>query len=134
MSNYQSPANEFQSPQVAFKFSINGKDNEMPSGLDHQLAAVPRAGGAALETPVIVFGQRYVDATPVPANTYLAPNTAVKIRLDMRLVLAAFKKQGYYTTFKGEKLYQQDFKHVFVAGGTAPLSLGFRQPGEQARA
>ncbi|GAB3295136.1 hypothetical protein GCM10027511_08670 [Hymenobacter humi] len=125
VSNYQSPANEFQSPQVAFKFSINGKDNEMPSGLDHQLAAVPRAGGAALETPVIVFGQRYVDATPVPANTYLAPNTAVKIRLDMRLVLAAFKKQGYYTTFKGEKLYQQDFKHVFVAGGTAPLSWDF---------
>ena len=26
-SNYQSPANEFQSPELTFKFSINGKDN-----------------------------------------------------------------------------------------------------------
>jgi hypothetical protein len=125
VSNYESPANAFQSPLVAFKFSINGKDNEMPSGQDHQLVAVPRPGGAAIETPLIVFGQRYVDATPPPANTYLAPNTPVKIRLDLRPVLAAFKKQGYYTTFKGEKLYQQDFKHVFVAGSAAPLSWDF---------
>jgi hypothetical protein len=28
-SNYQSPANEFQVRQVSFKFSLNGKDNEM---------------------------------------------------------------------------------------------------------
>ena len=40
-------------------------------------------------------------------------------------MLAAFKKQGFYTTFKGEKIYQQDFKHVYVAGGTAPLSWDF---------
>ncbi|MBF9222715.1 glycogen debranching protein [Hymenobacter sp. BT662] len=125
VSNYQSPANAFQSPQVAFKFSINGKDNEMPAGQDHQLVAVPRPGGAPIETPPIVFGQRYADATPLPPNTYLAPNTPVRIRLDLRPVLAAFKKQGYYTTFKGEKLYQSDFKHVFVAGSAAPLSWDF---------
>ncbi|MDO7846442.1 glycogen debranching protein [Hymenobacter sp. M29] len=125
VSNYHSPANAFLSPQVAFKFSINGKDNEMPSGQDHQLLAVARPGGEAIETPPIVFGQRYVDATPRPADAYLAPNTPVRIRLDMRQVLAAFKKQGYYTNFKGEKLYQQDFKHVFVAGSAAPLSWDF---------
>ncbi|MBF9236509.1 glycogen debranching protein [Hymenobacter sp. BT683] len=125
VSNYQSPANEFQSPRVEFKFSLNGKDNEMAPGLNHLLVAVPRPGGAALETPPIVFGQRYEDATPAAATTYLAPNTAVKIRLDLRPVLAAFKKQGYFTTFKGEKLYQQDFKRVHVAGGAAPLSWDF---------
>ncbi|GAA3967644.1 MGH1-like glycoside hydrolase domain-containing protein [Hymenobacter antarcticus] len=125
VSNYQSPVNDRQSPQVEFKFSINGKDNEMAAGLNHLLMAVPRAGGGAVETPPIVFGQRYVDTTPASADMYLAPNTPVRIRLDMRPVLAAFKKQGFYTTFKGDKLYQQDFKHVYIAGGTAPLSWDF---------
>ncbi|GAB3573401.1 MGH1-like glycoside hydrolase domain-containing protein [Hymenobacter daeguensis] len=125
VSNYVSPANDQQSPRVEFKFSINGKDNEMAPGLNHLLLAVPRPGGGPIETPPIVFGKRYADATPATATTYLAPNTPVKIRLDMRPVLAAFKKDGFYTTFKGDKLYQQDFKHVYIAGGTAPLSWDF---------
>ena len=124
-SNYRSPANAFQSPQIGFKFSINGKDNELAPGQDNLFLAVPRPGGGSLETPIIVFGQRYVDPTPVPADVYLAPNTKLKIRLDMRPVLEAFKKQGYYTTYKGDKLYKQDFKQVFVAGNTAPLSWDF---------
>ncbi len=124
-SNYRSPANAFQSPQISFKFSINGKDNELAPGQDNLFLAVPRPGGGALETPILVFGQRYVDPTPAPADVYLAPNTKLKIRLDMRPVLEAFKKQGYYTTYKGDKLYKQDFKQVFVAGNTAPLSWDF---------
>ncbi len=124
-STYQSSANAFVSPQVMFKFSINGKDNELPVGQDNLFLAVPRAGGGVLETPVIVFGQRYVDPRPVPNDVYLTPSTQLKIRLDMRPVLDAFKKQGYYTTYKGDKLYKQDFKHVFVAGSVAPLSWDF---------
>ncbi|RZK19805.1 MAG: glycogen debranching protein [Hymenobacter sp.] len=124
-SNYRSPANAFQSPHIAFKFSINGKDNELAPGQDNLFLAAPRPGGGSLETPVLVFGQRYTDPAPVPDNVYLAPNTKLKIRLDMRPVLEAFKKQGYYTTYKGDKLYKQDFKQVFVAGNTAPLSWDF---------
>jgi hypothetical protein len=124
-SNYQSPANEFQSPEITFKFSLNGKDNEMAPGQDHKIVALPKAGSSTLETPLLSFGTRYVDTTPVPANTYLAPNTQLKIRLDLRPVLADFKKQGYFTTFKGEKIYREDFRQVFVAGGTAPLSWDF---------
>ncbi|MBW3127797.1 glycogen debranching protein [Hymenobacter profundi] len=126
VSNYQSPANAFVDPRIEFKFSINGKDNELPVGQNHTIVAVPKAGqNGPLETPLISFGQHFVDSTPVPANTYLAPNTALKIRLDMRPVLAAFKQHGYYTTAKGDKLYQADFKHVFVAGSVAPLSWDF---------
>ncbi|WP_238388178.1 MGH1-like glycoside hydrolase domain-containing protein [Hymenobacter sediminis] len=124
-SNYQSPANAFHSPRITFKFSLNGKDNEMPPGQDNAFLVLPTATGEILETPLIPFGQRYVDPRPTPANTYLAPNTRLKIRLDLRPVLAAFKKDGFYTTFKGEKLYQQDFKHVYVAGDTAPMSWDF---------
>ncbi|MBO2012087.1 glycogen debranching protein, partial [Siccationidurans soli] len=124
-SNYQSLANAFQDPRITFKFSINGKDNELPPGQDNVFLALPTTAGATLETPLIPFGQRYVDPRPTPAKTYLAPNTRLKIRLDLRPVLAAFKKDGFYTTFKGEKLYQQDFKQVFIAGSAAPLSLDF---------
>ena len=125
VSNYVSPANAFLSPEITFKFSLNGKDNEMAPGQDHKFVAVPRAGGGALETPVITFGKRLVDATPVPAGAYLAPNTPLRIRLDLRAVRAAFRQPGYFTTYKGEKIYPADFKHVFVAGGTAPLSWDF---------
>ena len=125
VSDYVSPANDRQSPRIEFKFSLNGKDNEMAPGLNHLLVAVSRPGGGAIETPPIMFGQRYADATSAAKDIYLAPNTPVRIQLDLRPVLAAFKKQGFYTTFKGDKLYQQDFRHVYVAGGTAPLSWDF---------
>ena len=37
ISNYQSPANERHSRAVLFKFSLNGKDNELPPGSDHTM-------------------------------------------------------------------------------------------------
>jgi len=37
VSSYKSPANLFQPTKIAFKFSINGKDNEMQPGVDHHL-------------------------------------------------------------------------------------------------
>ena len=124
-SDYKSPANAFQSPQVSFKFSLNGKDNEMQPGQDHVFIALPAAAGETLETPVIVFGRQSVDRRAVPANTFLAPNTPLRIRLDMRPVLAAFEKEGFYQLYTGQKLYKADFKHVFVAGNTTPLSWDF---------
>lgn len=124
-SNYRSPANAFLSPLVSFKFSLNGKDNEMPPGQDHVFLALVPAGGGPLETPPIVFGQQYLNRRPLPTDTYLAPNTPLKIRLDLRPVLADFKKQGYYQLYNGTKLYQQDLKHVLVAGNVAPLSWDF---------
>ena len=129
-SNYRSPANKFQSPEVLFKFSLNGADNELPPGQDHRLLALGRKG-AALRPPVITFGQRYVDARPVPADKYLAPNTPLTLRVDLRPVLAAFKKQGYYETWDHQKFYKADFKGVFVAGNTAPLTWDFANLGSR---
>ncbi len=122
-SDYQSPANHFKSPQIQFKFSINGQDNEMEPGRDHHYTCLALAGSC--ETPLIVFGQQLQDPGPVPDNTYLAPNTLLKIRLDMRPVLAAFNQQGYFTAYNGEKIYQADFKGVYVAGNPAPLMWDF---------
>lgn len=121
-SDYQSPANLFKSSEISFKFSINGKDNEMLSGKDHGFNIVPVNGYA--ETPLIPFGKQLKPAVGA-RSSFLPPNTKFKLRLDMREVLAAFKSKGYYVTFKGDKIYKEDFKGVFVAGGSAPLIWDF---------
>ncbi len=122
-SNYQSPANAFVSPIISFKFSINGKDNEMPSGKDHRFNDLSVTGYA--ETPIIVFGEQWIDSSAVPDHATLASDTKLRIRLDMRRVLSALKEKGYYTTFKGDKIYTEDLKAVYVAGNTAPLMWDF---------
>ena len=123
-SNYQ-PDPHGANPRISFKFSLNGKDNEMMPGRNHAFVALQGPSAAAdvpIQTPIIAFDQPEADAPPVPAGSVLAPSTPVIILLDLRPVLAAFQKAGFYTTLKGEKIYQADFKHVFVAGDTAPLS------------
>jgi glycogen debranching enzyme len=121
ISNYRSPANEFKSSAISFKFSINGKDNEMKSGIDHHVVIVPENGMA--ETPLIKFGTQLNENSKI--TSYLAANTHFKIRLDLRDVMKAFKTQGYYSTFNGDKIYQNDFKGVYVAGSAAPLTWDF---------
>lgn len=123
ISNYQSPANERHSRAVLFKFSLNGKDNELPPGSDHIMVLFPEQGGVV--TPVIRFGERYVDTTAVPDDSFLEPNTQFRIRLDLSPVLEAFEKQGYYETYAGERVYKEDFKGVYVAGNAEPLSWDF---------
>ncbi|MGN6416319.1 MAG: MGH1-like glycoside hydrolase domain-containing protein [Pseudobacter sp.] len=121
-SDYQSPANLFKSSEISFKFSINGKDNEMLSGKDHGFNIVPVNGYA--ETPLIPFGKQLKPGAGAKSS-FLPPNTKLKLRLDMREVLASFKSKGYYVTFKGDKIYKEDFKGVFVAGGSAPMIWDF---------
>jgi hypothetical protein len=120
-SNYSSPANLFKSPVVEFKFSINGKDNEMPAGTNHYYSCTSQVN----ETPLIMFGDAHAEEKTEPKDIYLKASTQFKIRLDLRPVLKAFKDQGYYTCFNGDKIYKNDFKGVFVAGNTAPMIWDF---------
>lgn len=122
-SNYQSQASAFKSPRISFKFSINGLDNEMLPGTNHEFVCLSEDG--TCETPLISFGNKYIDKQPIPANTYLKPNTLLKIRLDMRPVFAQFEKNGYYINFSGTKMYKADFKGVFVVGNVAPMVWNF---------
>ena len=122
-SDYQSQATAFKSPLITFKFSINGLDNEMLPGVNHEFVCLSENGTS--ETPVITFGTQFKDPQKIPANTYLKPNTLLKIRLDMRLVFAQFEKNGYYTNFNGTKIYKTDFKGVYVVGNTVPMVWNF---------
>ena len=121
VSNYQSPSNLFQSAAVTFKFSINGKDNEMLSGTDHRI--VIRPSGEVAASPVITFGTQY--AEPLVEGLYLQPETRWRLRVNMSPVLEAFASQGFYVTPKGEKIFKQDFKAVYVAGNTSPMTWDF---------
>ena len=118
-SNYQSPANMFKSADISFKFAINGKDNEMLPGVDHQFTVLRDNA----ETPVIEFGKQM--KVLAAGMNYLSPNSSIKIRLNMQEVLKQFNEKGFYTTFKGDKIYKEDFKGVFVAGSTAPMFWDF---------
>ena len=120
-SNYKSPANEFQSADIIFKFAINGRDNEMLSGKDHRFTVDAKNGMA--ETPIIKFGTQFNQTSA--GTKFLTPNTSLKIRLDLRDVLQQFRERGFYTTFSGDKIYKEDFKGVYVAGSAAPLMWDF---------
>lgn len=122
-SDYQSPVNLYKSPAITFKFSINGKDNEMESGSDHSINVIAKDG--KFITPLITFGKRYIDKNKIPDNVYLQPNVDFTIRLDMREVLNAFKNDGFYKGADGKKIYKEDFKGVYVAGSTLPLIWDF---------
>jgi hypothetical protein len=121
VSNYESPANAFQDAFVSFKFSINGKDNEMVPGKDHQVVVKVTDGKA--ESPLIVFGQQYVEKKQ--EGLYLKPETPWHLRVDMRAVLKAFEETGYYTNAKGEKVFREDFKALYVAGDALPMTWDF---------
>jgi hypothetical protein len=120
-SNYESPANLFQSADITFKFAINGRDNEMPSGIDHHFTIRELSGFA--ETPIIIFGKQLNQISD--KKKYLLPDTKLRIRLDFRNVLKQFEQNGFYTCFNGTKIYKQDFKGVYIAGGTLPMTWDF---------
>lgn len=120
-SNYQSPANAFQSAELVFKFAINGRDNEMPPGVDHKFV-VPQ-GGKNVETPLITFGTALNAGAEKPG--FLPPNTPVRIRLDFRKQKKMLDEQGYLETWNGQRISKADFKGVFIAGGSSPLLWEF---------
>jgi len=123
ISNYGSEVNSKLSPRINFKFSINGKDNELPSGSHHSLVVLPN--DAEGKSTTVKFGRPYQDETGIPEGMFLAKNTKIHIKLDLRSVLDAFDKGGYYTNFNGLKIYKEDFDKVYIAGNVEPLVWDF---------
>lgn len=118
-SNYRSTASDNFSRLITFKFSINEKDNENPSGKDHWLIVDEEN-----QSPIIVFGQDPGPQPDHPGNN-LPLNYQYTFRVDMSPVIDAFDSVGYYTTFEGKKIAKEDFKAVYIAGGSKPLSWDF---------
>jgi hypothetical protein len=122
LSNYKSYESERFSPGISFKFSINGRDNEMMSGKDHIVTLTPVNGHYITS---IKFGERLVQVVPEIKKSTLQEDTYWTVKLDMRHVFKAFDKEGFYTLFNGDRLYRQDFKNVYIAGSSLPLIWDF---------
>lgn len=119
VSNYVSTASENYSRLITFKFSINEKDNEMISGIDHWIVV-----GDENVSPIIKFGTPD-GKVPEDDGNKLPVNYQYTFRLDMTEVLEAFEKEGYYEAFDGSRIAKSDFKGVYVAGGSEPLTWDF---------
>lgn len=127
VSNYQSPVNLNKPAELVFKFGINGADNEMPPGMDHQFSVALVNGKA--ETPMIEFGKKLLAINNETA--YMPPNAPVRFRLDFRKPLQEMKDKGFFECYNGTKIYQSDFKGVFIAGASSPLSWDFDNLGSR---
>lgn len=121
ISDYKSPKSDEPHRLLEFKFSINGKDNEMISGINHEFVCM----SAESETPVITFGKQLKAENKDHGDEAMDHNTVLKIRLDMNEMLEAFKADGFYTTATGSTIYKEDFKGVWVLGGITPLIWDF---------
>ena len=119
-SNYQSPKNLYPSADIRFKFSINGRDNELPPGVMHHFTIT---SGTDASTPIIQFGKALHDTSS--RKFRLAPGTRLLLRVDMREVMKSLEEKGYYEALNGDRIYRSDYKGVFVAGSTAPMSWDF---------
>jgi len=120
-SDYQS--NSYFSSIIQFKFSINGKDNELGYNINHEANLFPQD-----DQPVIYnieFGKRIELPKGKVTEHNLPKNTKVIFRLDFSKVLKSFKEKGFYEDVHGEKIYRQDFKGVFIAGSSFPLNWDF---------
>ena len=121
-SDYQSPLSQKTKSRIQFKFSINSRDNEMPPGMDHFVTLQPVNG--KVTTGPVHFGVPYVDTTGIPVEE-LPVNTQWTVKLDLRDKINALKENGTFTLYNGTTVYRPDFKGVYIAGGTEPLSWDF---------
>jgi len=123
-STYQSPANASFPRHLEFKFSLNGKDNELPFGSNHVEVLRPTDGKVTV--PLRVFGEQDETTPEAPAeDAFLEPNTEVTFQLDLSPVLEAFEQEGFYEGTDGSRLAKEDFIGVFIAGNREPLSWDF---------
>jgi len=128
-SNYQNPASDKISALLEFKFSINGKDNENLFDMNHK-CLINTEEGAKNEIELAFGSNEYMQNIDSEGKTLL-PNTKLTVKLDFKSVLKNFEEKGYFETNTGEKIYKTDFKGLFIAGNTAPLSWDFENLNSQ---
>ncbi len=123
VSDYVSMANTSIDPLIQFKFSINGRDDELPFGVNHEANIFPEGDSAIVLN--ITFGEKSLLRTDKESSLPLPLNTRVRFRVDFRKVLKAFEEKGYYDDLLGNRIYKADFKGLYIAGDTYPLSWDF---------
>jgi hypothetical protein len=122
VSDYKS-SSAYIDPVIEFKFSINGRDDELPFGVNHEANIYPETDSAVVLN--IVFGQKAVLGKDADASKPLPQNSKVRFRVDLSSVLGAIREKGFYDDLQGNRIYKEDFKGLYIAGDTYPLSWDF---------
>lgn len=121
--------------EMHFRFSLNGVDNEFPSGTEHTLYVRP--AGGKIVSPLYVFGEEQPPFVPTPEAYPTSEEgvAEVTIRLDLRHVLRSFARTGAYTPPQGPPIRARDFQAVYAIGDVEPLTWDARalHPGSPAR-
>ena len=123
VSNYRSTSNYYTSPNLVFKFSINGVDDELNYDAYHYANITPDG-----QSPVILnveFGKPSTQLNYGKSTKSLPYNTTVVFRVDMRQVLKSFEEKGYYINSHGVKVYKSNLEGFYIAGNISPLDWQF---------
>jgi hypothetical protein len=123
VSDYVSLAKTSIDPLIQFKFSINGRDNELAFGVNHEANIFPEGDGEVVLN--VTFGEKSLLRTDRVSSQPLSVNTKVRFRVDFNRVLKDFEEKGYYDDLLGNRIYMADFKGLYIAGDTYPLSWDF---------
>ncbi len=123
-SGYQSPANQSYSDVLEFKLSINNKDNELVSGINHHVR-LKAVQGQVQEISVVFGSKDDTKELEKDKKKILPSNTKVRFKVDFSPVLKSFREKGFYECVTGEKIYKNEFKRLCVAGAIEPLSWDF---------
>ena len=117
-------SNYFNEPrELKFKFALNGVDNEMGFGVDHNVLLYPDSTGT-VQIPTIDFGnqltQMEVDESKSP---FLEPNAKLTFRVNLNPLIEQISKKG---VFKGANNHQiKGFSSIAVLGSKPPLDWDF---------
>jgi hypothetical protein len=124
VSTYVSDVRVTTPRHVAFKFSLDGRDNERGFGRDHHLV-LPVEGGS-ITTPVYRFGESHPADTLRPeTEETLAADIMVTVRLDLSGMHRAFDRGKMFVTPTGDSIRADEFTHVGIAGSVSPLTWSF---------
>ncbi|HEU0302666.1 MAG TPA: hypothetical protein VFR37_24610, partial [Longimicrobium sp.] len=119
--------------EMHFRFSLNGADNEFPSGTEHTLYIRPANG--RIDSPVYVFGQEQPPFIPTPEAYPTSEEgvARVTITLDLRHVQRELRERGSYDPPYGPPIQRLDA--VYAIGDVEPLSWDWRglRPGGPAQ-
>jgi hypothetical protein len=101
-------------PVIQFKFSINGRDDELPFAVNHQANIYPDSDQTVALN--VIFGRKSDLRRDTDTAKPLPRNTKVRFRVDFNTVLKSFSEKGYYDDINGNRIFRDDFKGLYIAG------------------
>jgi hypothetical protein len=112
---------------VQIKFAVNGTMNDIADYEENRLFFGSEYD--RVTSQVYLFGTR-------ESNDFIGRGeganqdgiTTVTFRLDMRPLLEAFKRKGYYEFYNLKRITPEEFKGVYITGDKPPLVKKFERP------